>query len=160
MLERLVFAAVLGFSIAASAADAPSAAEDPVLEKRVVEVSEELRCLVCQNQTVADSHAELAIDLKNQVRDMLRSGKSEREIKDYMVQRYGDFVLYRPPVKSSTWVLWLGPFVLLIGALGFYFAKLKQRTRRLQSAEGQLSEEQHQRALALLEEQESPGEKT
>jgi cytochrome c-type biogenesis protein CcmH len=160
VLERLIFAVFLGFSVVAGAADAPSAAEDPVLEKRVTALTEELRCLVCQNQTVADSHAELAIDLKNQVREMLKQGKSEREIKDYMVQRYGDFVLYRPPVKSSTWVLWVGPFILLIGALAFYFVKLKQRGRRLRSAEGQISEEQHQRALALLAEQKSPGEKT
>lgn len=159
VLERVLLAVMLGIAVAANAAEAPSAVDDPVLEKRVMEVSEELRCLVCQNQTVADSHAELAVDLKNQVRDMLKSGKSEREIKDYMVQRYGDFVLYRPPVKSSTWVLWIGPFVLLVGAIGFYLAKLKQRARRMQSGEGQLSDEQHHRALALLQEQESSGEK-
>jgi len=79
-------------------------------KKRVMAVSAELRCLVCQNQTIADSHADLAIDLKNQVREKLRQGMSEQEIVDYMVKRYGDFVLYRPLVKSTTWLLWFGPF--------------------------------------------------
>ena len=102
-------------------------AENPELEKRVQAVAEELRCLVCQNQTIADSHADLAIDLKNQVREMLAQGKSNKEVTDYMVQRYGDFVLYRPPVKTTTWLLWFGPFLLLIGGIGFLMLKLKNR---------------------------------
>ena len=90
--------------------------DDPMLEKRVMALAEELRCLVCQNQTLADSHAALAIDLKNRIRELLREGKSEREVLDFMVQRYGDFVLYRPPLRSTTALLWAGPFILL--ALG------------------------------------------
>lgn len=130
-------------------ADAPSAAADPALEKRVMAIAEELRCLVCQNQTIADSHAELAVDLKNQVREMLQKGQSESQIKEYMVQRYGDFVLYRPAVKNSTWMLWLGPFVLLIAALIFLVLKLKKRNTRLASEKG-LSDVAQRRADQLL----------
>ena len=120
-------------------------AENPELEKRVQAISEELRCLVCQNQTIADSHADLAIDLKNQVRDMLAQGKSNQEVTDYMVQRYGDFVLYRPPVKSTTWLLWFGPFLLMIGGIGFLFLKLKNR-----QPSAELPEAEMQRAAELL----------
>ena len=80
-------------------------------------LSAELRCLVCQNQTIADSNAELAIDLKNQVREKLGQGMSDKDVIDYMVQRYGDFVLYRPPVRGTTWLLWFGPFLLLVAEL-------------------------------------------
>ena len=120
-------------------------AENPELEKRVQAISEELRCLVCQNQTIADSHADLAIDLKNQVREMLAQGKSNQEVTDYMVKRYGDFVLYRPPVKTSTWLLWFGPFLLLIGGIGFLVLKLKSR-----QAGDELPIAQMQRAAELL----------
>src|SRR5258706_7076450 len=89
------------------------AKEDPVLEKRVRDVAHELRCLVCQNQTLADSNAELAVDLRNSIREQLERGASERDVLDFMVARYGDFVLYRPPLKASTIALWAGPFVLL-----------------------------------------------
>ena len=80
-------------------------------------IASELRCLVCQNQTIADSHAGLAVDLRNQVREMLQRGQSEQEITDYMTARYGDFVLYRPPLKPSTWLLWIGPAVMVLGGL-------------------------------------------
>ena len=110
----------------------------------------ELRCLVCQNQTIADSHAELAVDLKNQVRDMLKQGKSEQDIKQYMVQRYGDFVLYRPPVQSTTWLLWLGPFALLLIGLGFLLFKLKQRNRQVAAANQNMDEASRKRAEGLL----------
>ena len=89
---------------------------DPSLDKRVANLAHELRCLVCQNQTLADSNAPLAVDLRDQIREQLKAGKSEREVLDFMVARYGDFVLYRPPFKASTVALWVGPFVLL--ALG------------------------------------------
>lgn len=125
--------------------DAPPAASDPALEKRVQALSEELRCLVCQNQTIADSHAELAIDLKNKVREMLAQGMSEQEVIDYMVQRYGDFVMYRPPLKGSTWLLWFGPFLLLTGGIAVLGLKLKKRN--LPEA---LPESELQRAADLL----------
>jgi cytochrome c-type biogenesis protein CcmH len=122
------------------------AQEDPKLERRVTNLAHDLRCLVCQNQTLADSNAPLAVDLRNQIREQLKAGKNEREITDFMVQRYGDFVLYRPPFKASTVALWLGPFVLLVlGAWIFY--------RRLRKREPQptLSEAERSRAAKLLE---------
>jgi len=125
---------------------APPGAADPVLEKRVAALTEELRCLVCQNQTIADSHAELAVDLKNQVREKLRQGMSDQQVLDYMVERYGDFVLYRPPVKSTTWLLWFGPFLLLVVGLGVLLGKLVKRT----SSE-ELSEAEQKRAASLLD---------
>jgi cytochrome c-type biogenesis protein CcmH len=123
------------------------AQEDPVLEKRVRDLSTELRCLVCQNQTLADSNAPLAVDLRNQVREQLKSGKSERDVVDFLVARYGDFVLYRPPLKASTILLWSGPFVLL--ALGL--ALLVRRVRRRRVPEPELSEADRARAARLLE---------
>jgi cytochrome c-type biogenesis protein CcmH len=122
------------------------AAEDPVLEKRVADLAHELRCLVCQNQTLADSNAPLAVDLRNQIREQLQAGKSERDVIDFMVARYGDFVLYRPPFKASTALLWLGPFLFLI--LGAYM--LLRRLRR-PAPEPQLSESDRARAAKLLE---------
>ncbi len=97
-------------------------------QEKVKSISAELRCLVCQNQTIADSNASLAVDLRNQVSRMLRQGKSEQEIKQYMVERYGDFVLYDPPVKERTWALWFGPFLLLALAIAFLVSnQLKRR---------------------------------
>jgi len=123
------------------------AQEDPALEKRVRDLSLELRCLVCQNQTLADSNAPLAVDLRDQVRQQLKAGKSERDVVDFLVARYGDFVLYRPPLKASTVLLWAGPFVLL--AVGF--AILVLRLRRRPAARPELSEADRARAAKLLE---------
>lgn len=89
----------------------------------------ELRCLVCQNQSIADSHAGLAEDLRQQIRDMLAKGQTDRQILDYMTQRYGDFVLYRPPLNTSTALLWAGPALLMVGALGALFVVLRRRQR-------------------------------
>jgi cytochrome c-type biogenesis protein CcmH len=125
MLLSLLLASVLP----AWAGEAAPASEDPVLEKRVMAISAELRCLVCQNQTIADSHAELAIDLRNQVRDMLRKGQSQEQIVDYMTARYGDFVLYRPPLKESTAMLWFGPALLLLGGVAGLVVVLRRRAR-------------------------------
>lgn len=133
----------------AHAGEAVPVADDVALEKRVMAVSGELRCLVCQNQTIADSHAELAVDLRNQVREKLRQGMSEQEIKDYMVARYGDFVLYRPLMKRSTWLLWFGPFLLLVLAFGVLIVKLRQRRKVIQQAPV-LSAAEHARAESLL----------
>jgi cytochrome c-type biogenesis protein CcmH len=102
---------------------------DPALEARVHAISAELRCLVCQNQTVADSNAGLAVDLRNQVRTMLQRGESEAQVIAFMTARYGDFVLYRPPVRSSTWVLWYGPGLLLVGGLLALVWVLRRRSR-------------------------------
>lgn len=124
-----VFGVAMAWSVSVWAADAPATAADPALEAKVQRVASELRCLVCQNQTIADSHAELAIDLRNQVRDMLRRGDSEPQIIDYMTARYGDFVLYRPPVKSTTALLWFGPAVLFVGAVAVFILILRRRSK-------------------------------
>jgi cytochrome c-type biogenesis protein CcmH len=116
------------------AKDAAPAAADPALEARVLRLSAELRCLVCQNQTIADSNADLANDLRRQVREMLAKGASDREVIDYMTARYGDFVLYRPPVKSTTLLLWAGPAVLLVGGLSVLALVLRRRSRMPDSA--------------------------
>jgi cytochrome c-type biogenesis protein CcmH len=122
------------------------AQDDPDLEKRVASLAHELRCLVCQNQTLADSNAPLAVDLRNQIREQLKAGKSERDIIGFMVERYGDFVLYRPPFKASTAALWLGPFALLALGCWLYFRRLRQR-----KPEPPLTEAERSRAAKLLE---------
>lgn len=113
----------------ADAQEAAPTASDPVLEARVLAVSGELRCLVCQNQTVADSHAALAVDLRNQVRDMLRQGASDDQVLRYMTDRYGDFVRYRPPLQARTVLLWAGPALLLAGGLLALGWQLRRRQR-------------------------------
>lgn len=124
-LSLLRVLALLALALALCA-QAASPAGDDGLEPRVQRVAEQLRCLVCQNQTVAESHAQLAMDLKNEVRDQLVQGRSEQQILDFMVQRYGDFVLYRPPFKSITWMLWVGPFALLAVGLVALFHQVRQ----------------------------------
>ncbi|MFS2138391.1 cytochrome c-type biogenesis protein CcmH [Duganella sp. Dugasp56] len=103
---------------------------DGALELRVNHVAEQLRCLVCQNQTIADSHAQLALDLKNEARTQLAQGRSEQDVIDFMVQRYGDFVLYRPPFKPNTWLLWIGPFLLLAAGMATLLYILRQREEK------------------------------
>lgn len=128
--------------------EAAPMAEDPKLEARLVDISQELRCLVCQNESLASSHAELADDLRREVRDLIRSGKSDQEIKDFLVARYGDFVLYRPEVKPLTWVLWFGPFLLMVFAAVFLGIYLRQR--RVLTAPVALSDADRERAKQLL----------
>ena len=111
------------------AKEAAPAAEDPVLEARMLGITAELRCLVCQNQTIADSHAGLAVDLRNQVREMLKRGDTDRQIIDYMTARYGDFVLYRPPLKGTTAALWFGPAALLLVGAAVLVVTLRRRSR-------------------------------
>ena len=138
--------AVLTMSLALSAF---AATDDATLEKRAVDLETELRCLVCQNQTIADSHAGLAVDLRREVREQLAQGKSEQEVLDFMVQRYGDFVLYRPPVRSTTWLLWFGPFLLLAAGAALLISRLS--AARSRPADAPPSEETLQRARALLD---------
>jgi cytochrome c-type biogenesis protein CcmH len=128
-------------------AGAAMAQSDPAMDQRVAQLAVELRCLVCQNQTLADSNAPLAVDLRNQIREQLEQGASEQDVIDFMVARYGDFVLYKPPFKASTLALWLGPFVLL--ALGVW-ALLRQIARRRVPAP-ELSAAERDRAARLLE---------
>ena len=155
LLRRLAFAsALLLAGLVAPAKEAAPLADDPVLQARVLHIAEELRCLVCQNETLAASQADLAVDLRNQIRLQLTQGRSDAQIRDYMVQRYGDFVLYRPPLKASTWLLWIGPFVLLLIAA---FALLRQiRGRRRIIAQHALSPAEAKRARALLDEKPDP----
>ena len=130
------------------AGEAQDMAKDPVLEKRMVGLAENLRCLVCQNESLASSHAELAEDLRREVRELMQKGMTDQEIKDYLVARYGDFVLYEPPLKSFTLLLWLGPFALLIAGMGVLVFQM--RNRRKTVAETTLSPEEQQRVAALL----------
>jgi cytochrome c-type biogenesis protein CcmH len=114
---------------------------NPLLERRTMALAEELRCLVCQNQTLADSHADLALDLKNRIREQLRAGRSEQEVLDFMVARYGDFVLYRPPLRARTALLWAGPFILLalalLGLAGFLKGRKKEDAEDTSSEKGE-----------------------
>jgi cytochrome c-type biogenesis protein CcmH len=144
----MLLLATLVVSGAAFAGEAAPVAADPVLEERVTAVASELRCLVCQNQTLADSNAPLAVDLRNQIRERMREGASERDIIGFMVERYGDFVLYRPPFRITTLLLWLGPIALMIAGLAALFYRLARRRR--QYARPELSGEERARAAALL----------
>ena len=137
-MARLLLALFLAFPVFAQ--------EKQSLERRVTNLAHELRCLVCQNQTIADSNAPLAQDLRNQIREQLKAGKTERDVIDFMVARYGDFVLYRPPFKATTVALWTGPFVLL--ALG---AWLLVRRVRKRAPPPELTEAERRRAAQLLE---------
>jgi cytochrome c-type biogenesis protein CcmH len=116
-------------TIAFQAPTARPTADDPALEARMLEITGELRCLVCQNQTIADSHADLAVDLRQEVREMLKRGQTPEQIRRYMTDRYGDFILYRPPLKPSTAVLWLAPAGLLAIALVALGMVIRRRAR-------------------------------
>jgi len=129
MARWLLLFCMAAFLSVASANQAAPAAADPVLESRMLAITAELRCLVCQNQTIADSHADLAVDLRQQVREMLQKGQTDQQILDYMTARYGDFVLYRPPFKSTTVLLWAGPGVMMIGGLTLLVVILRRRSR-------------------------------
>ena len=116
-IQAIGMAVLLSASVT-YANEAASLADDPVVEQRLNTIAEELRCLVCQNESLAGSRADLALDLRRELRGLIKAGKSDAEIKDFMVSRYGDFVLYRPPVKPKTWLLWFAPLILLfIGLL-------------------------------------------
>src|SRR5438874_2479876 len=111
------------------AKEAEPAAADPALEARMLRVAAELRCLVCQNQTIADSHAGLAEDLRREIREQLQRGASDEQVVQYMTERYGDFIRYRPPLKGSTALLWIGPAVLLVSGLGVLALVLRRRAK-------------------------------
>ena len=138
----------LAWASALFAAEAQPIADNPALEERVQRIAGELRCLVCQNQTIADSNAELAKDLRREVRQMLEQGKSEKEVREFMVSRYGDFILYRPPLQASTLLLWAGPFALLL--IAFWVYRGVVRNRAAGAASTQLSDEERNRLQALL----------
>ena len=113
----------------AAAMEATPLSDDPALEARVQRMATDLRCLVCQNESIAGSHADLAVDLRRQIREQAQAGKSDDEIVGFLVDRYGDFILYRPPFKPSTWALWIGPFAMLVLATGVLFRAMARRRR-------------------------------
>lgn len=155
--HRLACAVVLGaLALAAGATKMEPPSPDAALDARLKKLETELRCLVCQNQTLADSNAELAGDLRREVRDLARAGKSDDEIKAYLVARYGDFVLYNPPLKSTTWLLWGGPFALLGGGGLLWWVVLRQRERGAASRPTQLDADAEARARKILDNAEPP----
>jgi len=145
ILLLLIVASLPGFALAR---EAQPASADPALDERVMNLSRELRCLVCQNETLADSRADLAEDLRNQIREQMKAGKSDKEIVAYLTQRYGKFILYNPPIDPTTYLLWFGPFVLLLAGLFVLFRYLKQRRELI--TDQPLSGDERQRAETLL----------
>lgn len=144
MLLLLLFCMVFAFG-----ARAETAADDPAMEARLRNLSQELRCLVCQNETLADSRADLAEDLRREIREQMKAGKSDQEIVAFLTQRYGDFVLYRPRVKPVTYLLWFGPFVLLVSGMAVLYRYVKQRRDSI--SEKPLTAAERRRAEDLLE---------
>ena len=134
--------------LAAHAKEAAPLAQDEVTEQRLVEISSELRCLVCQNESLSGSHAELANDLRREIRTLIKDGKSDSQIMDFMVSRYGDFVRYRPPLKGSTVLLWFGPALLLAGGLGALLLTLRRRNAAIDATP--LSADELRQAERLL----------
>lgn len=150
MSRRLIIQLLVGccLTLSVMAKEAQPIADDPVLEERVMRLSQELRCLVCQNETLAESRADLAQDLRREIRDQMKAGKSDKEIIDFLTARYGKFVLYRPPVDPTTYLLWFGPFVLLLAGLLLLFRYVKRRRELI--VEQPLSTEERRRAESLL----------
>jgi cytochrome c-type biogenesis protein CcmH len=148
MSARILLLCLLWLSFAVSAQTAQPMPDDPVANKRAVQLADQLRCLVCQNQTIADSNAELALDLRRQIREQIAAGKSDSQIVDFMVERYGDFVLYRPPLKATTLFLWFGPPVLLLLGVIFLLRYLHARRKRVEQQP--LSAGERRQAEALL----------
>ncbi|HYQ99845.1 MAG TPA: cytochrome c-type biogenesis protein [Casimicrobiaceae bacterium] len=146
-IATLVLALALMAPVAGRAADAVPTEMDPVKAARAVKLAEKLRCLVCQNQSIADSNAELANDLRGQIREQIAAGKSDDEIVSYMVNRYGDFVLYQPPFKMTTVLLWAGPALLLVGGALVLARNLR---RRQAAADVVLTDEEKAQAERLL----------
>ncbi len=132
MTRRILASLILVLALLAGAALAKEAAPlapDEATEQRLIAISSELRCLVCQNESLAGSNAELAYDLRREIREMIKDGKSDAEIRDFLVRRYGDFVLYRPPLKGVTLALWFGPALLLLGGLAGLILYLRRRDK-------------------------------
>lgn len=148
--SRVVFLIAILFCLVAitGAKEAQPVGDDPQIERRMRTLTEELRCLVCQNETLAESKADLAEDLRHEIREQMKAGKSDKEIIAFLTERYGDFVLYRPPVKSTTYLLWFGPFALLIAGVAVLYGYLKRRRKLI--AYRPLSAAERKRAEELL----------
>lgn len=148
---RLSFLLVLllsAFVPLVTAKDAQPVGDDPAVEQRLNKLSQELRCLVCQNETLADSRAGLAEDLRREIREQIKAGKSDKEIIAFLTERYGQFILYRPRVTPTTYLLWFGPFVLMLAGLAMLFRYIRQRRDSI--TEQPLSAEERRRAEELL----------
>ena len=137
------------------AKDATPLADDPVTEQRLISISEEMRCLVCQNESLAGSRSDLANDLRREIRTLITEGKSDDQIRNFMVERYGDFVLYRPPVKPITWLLWIGPFIILLIGIAVLFTYLRRRNSAVTTIA--LSDDDNKRIDALLNAKDEKG---
>jgi len=154
IFPSLIFALlIIGFLNSTFAKDAVPLADDPVTEQRLIVISEEMRCLVCQNESLAGSRSDLANDLRREIRILIKEGKTDDQIRSFMVERYGDFVLYRPPVKPITWLLWIGPFVILLGGIIGLIVYLRRRNQGMPSTT--LSAEDNRRIDALLKDAKS-----
>jgi cytochrome c-type biogenesis protein CcmH len=150
-MKRLACLLLLALAMATGfAKDAAPLAEDPAVEARLIAISEEMRCLVCQNESLAGSRSDLANDLRRELRTLIKAGKTDQQIREFMVERYGDFVLYRPPVKPTTWLLWAGPFLLMITGVVVLLVYLRRRNRAV--GDEVLTDEESSRAAALLKE--------
>ena len=149
-MKRFLVSLMLLVGCVGWARDAVPLAADPLVEQRLVAISDEMRCLVCQNESLSGSRSELAQDLRRELRNLIRQGRTDAEIRDFMVSRYGDFVLYRPPLKPTTWLLWAGPFVLMLTAVIVLLVYLRRRDRAL--VREVLTDEENGRAQALLRE--------
>ena len=149
-LMALCIAALPALQQTARAGEAAPTEFDPGTHRRVLGISQQLRCLVCQNQSIADSNAELAVDLRNQVVAQIKQGRTDKGIISYMVERYGDFVLYNPPLKASTVILWAGPAVLFFVALIWGYVALRRRKVIVSQTERRLTAEEKKRAEELL----------
>ena len=148
-MKRVSILFVMLISLAAPAlAKEAKPVEDPQIEKRMQGLTQQLRCLVCQNETLADSRADLAEDLRKEIREQMKAGKSDQEILAFLTQRYGDFVLYNPPMKATTYLLWFGPFVLLFGGTLLLYRYVKHRREIIQDQP--LTADEHKRAEELL----------
>jgi cytochrome c-type biogenesis protein CcmH len=147
--------ALAAFALAAAATkmDVPA---DAAFDVRLKKLEGELRCLVCQNQTLADSNASLAEDLRREVRELALAGKNDGEIRAYLVARYGDFVLYDPPLKRTTWLLWIGPFALLAGGGALWWTILRRRERVANSMPTTADPDAEARGRALLDDGDDP----
>src|SRR5205807_7122892 len=150
-MKRVTFAILASFCLAtAIVAQVAQPLEDPAIEQRMRNLTKQLRCLVCQNETLADSQAQLAEDLRREIREQIKAGKTDQEIMAYVSQRYTDFVLYNPPVKATTYLLWFGPFVLLLLGTAFLFRYVKRRRELIEAKP--LTAEERRRAERLLRE--------
>ena len=147
-MSRSLFIALLLFAFFAIMANAQPVTDEAVVEQRLAKLSHELRCLQCRNQTLAESPAGLAEDLRREIRVQIRAGKSDKEILAFLTQRYGDFILYRPRVTATTYLLWFGPFVLLLGGLVLLFRYIKQRRDSI--TEQPMTDDDRRRAEELL----------